>query len=70
MIEVDFYGKDTCRCDMCDRGAIIRLMMGGENKPASRLALHNVWLCENHLKELYQKIDPLRVLVMTGKNIK
>jgi Holliday junction resolvasome RuvABC ATP-dependent DNA helicase subunit len=64
MIEVDFYSEDRPRCDMCDQGAIIHITM------KDSIFVDEIFFCENHLKELYQKIDPLRVLVMTGKDIR
>jgi len=64
-IEVSFYhGQYSCGCDLCNQKTL--LLISGYTKHG---AIRSLWLCADHVKELLQLIDPLRVLVLTGKGV-
>jgi hypothetical protein len=81
MIHIDFFrpeqlneDRDVSSCFLCRQPCLATITLKSEKRqpiPGRHYtSTYNIWLCQEHLKELHNTTDPLRVLVMTGKNIK
>jgi hypothetical protein len=80
MIDIEFFRReqlnedeDVASCFLCKQPCLARITLKSEKKKTLIGMItqntYHLWLCQEHLKELHNITDPLRVLVMTGKSI-